>query len=106
MVTTTREMVSSTDAGMPTPRLRSQAVKYSAKASPAKAAPRKPDRVMAIWMVDKKPELSSTMCSSLGASLSPSSSSFRSLLAFSEITAISVAAKNALIKIRMIWTSS
>ena len=101
MVTTTRAMVSSTEAGMGTPRPISQTVRYSAKLSPAKAAPRKPESVMAIWMVDKKLELSSTMRSSLGASLSPSSSSLRSLLALSEITAISVAAKNALIRIRI-----
>ena len=105
-VTSTRDSVLSTEAGRPTPRPSSQSVSTSAKASPAKAAPRKPDRVMAIWMVERKPEGSSTSFSSLGADLSPSSAIIRSFPAFREMTAISVMAKKALMRIRTACTSS
>jgi len=45
----------------------------SEKLSAAKALPRKPASVMAIWMVERKPEGSSIIFSSLAAFLSPSS---------------------------------
>ena len=57
-------------------------------------------------MVERKPEGSSTSFKSRGAVLSPSSASIRSLPGFREITAISVMAKKALMRIRMACKSS
>ena len=79
---------------------------YPAKLSAANALPRKPDRVMAIWMVDRNAEGVSTIFRSRFARLSPSSSIFFSFVAFRDTTAISVAAKNAFSPIRTTCNNS
>ena len=82
------------------------AEKPSAKLSAAKAEPKKPAKVMPIWMVERKRVGSSIILSILAAFLSPSSASARTFFSFMDITAISVAAKNALRKIRISCNNS
>ena len=80
----------------------SQSTILSEKVSAAKAEARKPANVIPICIVDRKFAGSSTSFSILMASLSPSSAIFRSLLELSEITAISVDAKNAFMEMSSI----
>ena len=74
----------------------------SAKLSAAKAEPKKPASVMPIWMVERNWVGVSMMRSIFFARLSPSEARARTFFSFREITAISVAAKNALHKINTI----
>ena len=73
----------------------SQSTSRSEKVSAAKAEARKPARVMAIWMVERNWVGLSTSLSRRRAFLSPSSASWRTLASFSEMRAISAAAKKA-----------
>ena len=77
-----------------------------ARLSAAKAEPRKPARVMPIWMVERNPVGCSTMCRRRAAFLSPSSAWWRITASLREMTAISVAAKYALIAMSMTWSRS
>ena len=72
----------------------------SEKLSAAKAEDRKPARVMAIWMADRKLSGAWVSLSSFSAFLSPSSACFLSLVSDREMTAISAAAKKALMRMR------
>ena len=83
----------------------SQFTKYSEKLSAAKALPKKPDKVMAIWIVDKKSEGSLFSFNNLSALLSPSSIFLFKSAVFKEMTAISLAAKNAFTNIKITCNS-
>ena len=108
MVMTTTEMVlrvAGERAVTPTP-LTSQSTSRSEKLSAAKALARKPAMVMPIWMVDKKRLLCWFILRISFAFLSPSSAWRRMRFSLTEITAISVAAKNAFTRIKMTCSSS
>ena len=103
MVTKMTISVLSTPTGMAvTPRsCTSQFTRGPAKLSAAKAAFRKPAKVMAIWMADRKLSGACINASSFFAFLSPSSACFLNFVSDREITAISDAAKKALIAVSM-----
>ena len=105
MMSTTM-MVFSVPAGMAVKPLSSvsQRTSGSEKLSAAKAEDRKPASVMAIWMADRKLSGACIRRSSFFAFLSPSSACLRSFVSDREMTAISAAAKNALIRIRITST--
>ena len=96
----TTAMASRVAAGTPTPRLTSQLTRPSEKFSAAKALPRKPDRVMATWIVARKRAGWLVRRASRTARLSPSAAIRASLASLIEITAISALAKTALSRIR------
>jgi hypothetical protein len=73
-----------------------QLVRGSAKLSAAKAEPRKPARVIAIWIAERNAVGSSESFKSFLAFLSPSSAARRRRLVLSHTSAISADAKNAL----------
>ena len=104
MVTSTTMMVLSAPTGRAVKcrSFTSQFTRGSAKLSAAKAAFRKPARVMAIWMADRKLSGACIRDRSFLAFRSPSSACFFSLVSDREMTAISAAAKKALIAVRMI----
>ena len=79
---------------------------FSAKLSAAKAEPKNPASVMPICIVDKNLVGSSIILSIFFAFLSPSSAREWTFFSLSEITAISVAAKNALSAISTSCNSS
>ena len=80
----------------------SQLTNGSEKLSAANAEERNPARVMATWMAERKLSGARIKASSLPAVLSPSSACFSSFVSESEMTAISAAAKKALIAISTI----
>ena len=84
------------ETGIFHPQLMKHPTRCSERLSAAKADPRKPASVIPIWIVDRKPDGFSAMWRSFSAFLSPSSIIFLSLVVLSDITAISVAAKNEL----------
>ena len=98
MITTAT--ASSVAAGICTPRPNSQSTKPSEKFSAAKALPRKPDRVMATWIVARKRAGWLVKRANRIARLSPAAAIFASLASLIEITAISALAKTALSRIR------
>ena len=102
---TTTAMVFRVLAGMGTPASTSMATNGSEKLSAAKALPRKPDRVMAIWMVAKNWAGRLVRRARRTARLSPWETSWASLLSLMEIMAISAQAKMAFKAIRTICSS-
>jgi hypothetical protein len=71
-----------------------------AKLCEADAAVRNPAKVTPIWIVDRKPDESAVSLTIFCAALCPDSAILRTLLSLSEIMAISLIAKKALIRIR------
>ena len=96
MVIRITEMVSSVLAGIPTPRPTNQSTSNSEKLSAAKALPRKPDNVMATWIVAKNRAGCTVSLRSRAAFRLPSAAIRSSLVSFTDSTAISAQAKTAL----------
>ena len=102
----TTATASSVAAGTGTPRLKSQATSPSEKFSAAKALPRKPDRVMATWMVAKKRAGWLVRRARRAARLSPEAASRARRVSFMEMTAISAQANTALRPMRAACSKS
>ena len=83
------------ERGIPTPAPMSRSTSGSEKLSAANALPRKPDRVMATCMVDRKRDGSLIRWLSRMAFLLPSSASFAIFVSLVESTAISALANIA-----------
>ena len=100
-VIATTAMVLSVAGGRLMPREMAHATKGPEKWLAANALPRKPERVMATWMVAKNFEGSRVSLPSRLARRLPSSAIFLSLVSLMESTAISALANMALRAIRM-----
>ena len=108
MVTTTTATSVATDSAIPM-RIRTPAIR-SDRPTAAAALDRNPASVIAIWIVDRKELESSKSFCTAAAFLFPSCARTLILFLLTETTAISAAAKKALIKIKtnnsINWTAN
>ena len=86
-------MKTAIERGRVRPTAANRPVSEAAKLSVAYALPRKPERVIAIWMVERNLVGTSEIFFSLTARLSPSSISLLMWFSLTEMTAISAQAK-------------